>query len=297
MTGNAVSYAIRCAQALNALHSITYFTDDLRTELSPFGITDHSSIYLTGRAAPLGRTGPAVVTAVFNSFSPDLVSARLPALWEQISPIRAVAARQAAAGAALHRLLGADLIHSDEMAEAAKLAAVAASAGRTAGRPLYAANNVLEPPGTAHIALWHAATMLREHRGDGHVAVLAHAEITGLAALVIDCASELGMAKEIVMSQRGWSPSQWSDAELGLRERGLIRPDGTLTAGGVALRDEVERETSRLDREPYEALGAAGVEKLATFVHRLVARAADHGVFPPPLRSFFAPSTARWNTL
>lgn len=292
-----MTYATRCAQALNALHSIPYFTDDLRTELAPFEIIDHSSIYLTGRAAPLGRTDPAVVTAVLNSFAPDLVSTRLPALWQQISPTRAVAARQAAAGAALHRILGADLIRSDDMAEAAKLAAVAASAGRLAGRPLYAANTALEPPETAHIALWHAATMLREHRGDGHVAVLGHFEITGVAALVIDCASTHGMAKEIVMPQRGWSQSQWSSAQHGLQDRGLIRPDGTLTARGVALRDEVERETSRLDREPYEALGAAGVEKLATFVHRLVDLAGEHGVFPPPLRDFFAPSTARWNEL
>jgi hypothetical protein len=183
------------------------------------------------------------------------------------------------------------------MAEAAKVAAVAASAGRLAGRPLYAANTALEPPDTPWTALWHAATMLREHRGDGHVAVLGHFEITGVAALVIDCASERGMAKEIVMPQRGWSPSQWSSARHGLQERGLIRPDGTLTARGVALREEVERETSRLDREPYAALAAADLEKLATFVHRLVDLAADRGVFPPPLRGFFAPSTARWNEL
>jgi hypothetical protein len=292
-----VTYARRCAQALNALHSIPYFTDDLGAELAPFGVTDHSSVYLAGRAAPLGVTDPAVVTAVFNSFAPGLVSARLPGLWQDVSPARAIEARQAAAGAALRRLLGDELIHSADMAEAAKLATVAATAGQVPGRPLYAANTALEQPEPPHLALWHAATMLREHRGDGHVAVLGHFEITGVAALVIDCASAHGMDKQIVMPQRGWSADQWAAAQERLEDRGLIRPDGTLTSRGATVRDQVERETSRLDRQPYEALGAAATEKLATFVHDLVHRAAQRDVFPPPLRAFFAPDSARWTEL
>lgn len=292
-----MTYARRCAQALNALHSIPYFTADLGAELAPFGVTDHSSVYLAGRASPLGVTGPAVVTAVLNSFAPGLVGDRLPGLWQQVGTARAVEARQAAAGAVLHRLLGADLIGSAELAEAAKLATVAASSGQLPGRPLYAANTALEQPEPPHIALWHAATMLREHRGDGHVAVLGHFEITGVAALVIDCASAHGMDKQIVMPQRGWSPEEWAAAQQGLEDRGLIRPDGVLTNHGAALRDQVEAETSRLDRGPYEALGAAAVRKLAIFVHDLVLRAADRGVFPPPLRVFFAPEPVRWAEL
>jgi hypothetical protein len=289
--------ARRCAQAVNALHSIPYFTDDLRGELAPFDVTDHSSIYLAGRASPLGPVDATVVTAVFNAFSPELIAKRLPGLWDVVTPGPAIAARQRAAGGALERLLGVDVIRSPAMAEAAEIAAAAASACSLPGRPLYAANAALDHPAEPHIALWHAATMLREHRGDGHVAVLGFFEITGVEALVIDCASDHGMPKEIVMPQRGWTAAEWSAAERRLRARGLVDDAGRLTARGTELRDEIELATGRLDRVPYASLDAAAIDKLARFVHGLVHVAGDAGVFPPPLRGFFAPDSTTWNKL
>ncbi|WP_371933816.1 SCO6745 family protein [Streptomyces castrisilvae] len=290
-------YARHCAQAVNALHSIPYFTSDLATEVGPFGIDDHSSVYLAGRASALGIVDPAVVTAVFNSFAPRLVAERIPALWDLISPGQALRARENAVAAALERLLGTETVRSAELSEAAKLATAAAEAGALPGRPLYAANSALDLPERPHTALWHAATMLREHRGDGHVAVLGHFELTGVDSLVIDCASSHGMAKEIVMPMRGWTEAEWSAGRERLADRGLVDAEGRITPRGTALRDEVEAETTRLDRRPYDALGAAGVERLARYVHRLVGTAADAGVFPPPLRGFFAPAADVWNAL
>ena len=290
-------YARRCAQAVNALHSIPYFTTDLQEEIQPFGVTDHSSVYLAGRASPLGTADPAVVTAVFNSFAPDLIAHRIPALWDLISPERAIRARQDAVGTALERLLGTEITQSGELAEAAKLAIAAAGSCSSPGRPLYSANSALELPDRPHVVLWHAATMLREYRGDGHLAVLGHFELTGVDSLVIDCASTHGMAKEIVMPMRGWTETEWSQGRERLADRGLVDAEGRLTARGVAVRDEVEAETGRLDRQPYAALGQANVERLALYVHRLVGIAADAGVFPPPLRGFFAPTAAAWNEL
>ncbi|WP_329381151.1 hypothetical protein OG625_16735 [Streptomyces sp. NBC_01351] len=289
------SYARRCAQAINALHSIPYFTADLGNELAQFDVTDPSSIYLASRASPLGRVDAPVVTAVFNAFAPGYIAQRVPALWDQVSPERAVLARQSAAGTALERLLGADTVESPELAHAAKLAAEAAAGCAFPGRPLYAANAALEQPETPHIALWHAATMLREHRGDGHIAVLGYFELTGVEALVIDCASKHGMAKEIVMPQRGWVEADWSAARERLLARDLVDADGALTARGAALRDEVERETDRLDRAPYAALSGTDVETLATYVHGLVNTAARSGAFIPQLLDFFAPDTDTWN--
>lgn len=290
-------YARRCAQAVNALHSIPYFTTDLPAEIERFGVTDHSSVYLAGRASPLGTVDPAVVTAIFNSFAPGLIAERIPALWNLISPRRAIQARQDAVGTALERLLGAEIVQSGELAEAAKLATAAASACSSPGRPLYSANSALDLPDRPHVALWHAATMLREYRGDGHIAVLGHFELTGVDSLVIDCASTHGMAKEIVMPMRGWTETEWSQGRDRLADRGLVDAEGRLTARGVAVRDEVEAETGRLDRQPYEALGQTGVERLARYVHRLVGIAAEAGVFPPPLRGFFAPTADVWNQL
>ncbi|SDZ36654.1 hypothetical protein SAMN05421504_113187 [Amycolatopsis xylanica] len=286
--------ARRCAQAVNALHSIPYFTAELGTELEPFGVTEWSTVYFAGRASPLGHADAPLVTAVFNAFAPEFVAARVPQLWQRVSPERAIIARQAAAGATLERLLGAEVIESSELAEAAKLAEVAAAGCALPGRPLHAANAALETPAEPHIALWHAATMLREHRGDGHVAVLGYFDLTGVDALVLDCASRHGMPDWIVRPNRGWTEDQWSAGRDRLAARGLI--DGeSLTERGAALRDEVERETGRLDRLPYEALDEASVERLAVFVHGLVRAAA--GVFPPPLGEFFAPDDEKWNAL
>ncbi|MFE0047963.1 SCO6745 family protein [Streptomyces albireticuli] len=293
----APSYARRCAHALNSLHAIPYFTDDLAKELAPSGVTDPTGVYLASRVSPLGVVDAPVVTAVCNAFAPRFVAERIPALWEKVSPERAIEARLKTAGAALERLLGADVVRSEAMAEAAALAGVAASAGRFPGRPLFAANAALDVPGEPHLALWHAATLLREYRGEGHITALAHAELTGVHALVIDCASDLGMSKRIVMPQRGWTEEEWAAAEEELRERGLVDRDGALTARGTAVREEVERETNRLDRAPYALLGDADTERLALYVHGLVSAAGRAGAFIPQLLPFFAPDTDAWNKL
>ncbi|MEU6148321.1 hypothetical protein ABZ848_49365 [Streptomyces sp. NPDC047081] len=237
------------------------------------------------------------MTAVFNSFAPGLIADRIPALWDLISPEHAIQARQDAVGNALERLVGTEIVCSQELTEATKLAVAAANACSSPGRPLYSANSALDLPDRPHVALWHAATMLREYRGDGHIAVLGHFELAGVDSLVIDCASTHGMAKEIVMPMRGWTEKEWSQGRERLADRGLVDAEGRLTRRGAAVRDEVEAETGRLDRQPYEALGQAGVERLARYVHRLVGIAADNGVFPPPLRGFFAPASAVWNAL
>lgn len=294
---SAPPYARRCAHALNSLHSIPYFTDDLAKELTEFGVTDPSDIHFASRVSPLGVVGAPVVTAVCNVFAPGLVAERVPALWDLVTPERAVEARLKSAGAALERLLGADVVRSDAMAEAAALATRAASAGRFPGRPLFAANAALDRPEEPHLALWHAATLLREYRGDGHIAALAHFGLTGVHALVVDCASDLGMAKEIVMPHRGWTGEEWDAAEEELRARGLVAADGTLTPRGAEVRVEVERETNRLDQEPYASLGDADVERLARYAHGLVRAAARAGAFIPPLLDFFAPDTDAWDKL
>ncbi|WRZ49514.1 hypothetical protein OG622_22275 [Streptomyces sp. NBC_01314] len=282
---------------MNSLHSILYFTTDLGEELAPFGVDEHSSVYMAGRASPLGAVGSAPVVGVFNSFAPGFVASTVPAVWDRVAPERAVEARQKAAGRAMERLLGRAVVESRALAEAAELATEAATEGLLADRPLYAANAALAWPDEPHVALWHAATLLREHRGDGHVAVLDWFEATDIRSLVIDCASGHGMPKEIVMPMRGWNEDEWSAARQHLATRGLVDGRGRLTARGAELRDEIEYDTSRLDRRPYEALGVERTEKLARFVHGLVNHAADTGVFPTPLRDFFAPPTEKWNDL
>ncbi|WP_406471443.1 SCO6745 family protein [Streptomyces sp. NBC_01615] len=270
----------RCHNVLNPLHSTHYFSPDLGRELAAVGIEDSRAAYFAVRAAAMGAVGPGTVTATFYNFRHELVAKHLPEVWRTASPETVLAARARAVDATLRRLLGEDVIASKEVAEAAELALRAAEAcGRTA-RPLYAAHADLPVPDAPHLALWHAATLLREHRGDGHLAVLLDAELDPVEALVSHTATGKGMAPKWALGTRGWSRADWEAAAGRLRERGLLDAEGELTEAGVALRNEIEARTDRLDRAPYEHLGAAGVERLTELARGVLMTALAAGAFP-----------------
>lgn len=288
----SVTVERECAYALNAFHSVLYFSDDLGRELLAHGITDPMAAYLTGRAAPLGPVSAGVVTAAFNAFAPELVASHVPAVWAAISPADVLAARLRAADQVLRRLLGDALVTSAEVAEAAQLATLAADACQRPGRPMFSANMDLPVPEAAHLRLWHAATLLREYRGDAHLIALAFAELDGLDALVSHCASPSGMPKAVVMAKRGWTESDWAESQRRLRQSGLLDESGALTAMGLRRRDEIEDDTDRLSRLPYQHLGSAKVARLHELVSGLVILVANSAAFPAELRSFFVPAAA-----
>ncbi|GAA3777326.1 SCO6745 family protein [Streptomyces chiangmaiensis] len=270
----------RCHNLINPLHSTHYFSPDLERELTAVGIEDPKAAYFSVRAAAMGPVGAGVVTATFYNFRPETVARRVPAVWETASPEVVLAARARAVDATLRRLLGEETVASREMAEAAQLALRATEACTPHTRPLYAAHATLPAPDEPHLAFWHAATLLREHRGDGHLTVLLGAELGPLEAVVTHTATGKGMTPKWVLATRGWSGEDWDAASARLRERGLIEADGGLTAAGTALRKEIEVETDRLDRAPYEHLGAAGVERLTELAGDFLARAFAAGAFP-----------------
>ncbi|GAA1933575.1 hypothetical protein GCM10009716_46020 [Streptomyces sodiiphilus] len=272
-----------CHAALNPLHSTLYFSPDLGSQLAECGITDSRTAYFAARAAPLGAVGAATVTAVFYNFSPALVARHVPAAWDLASPETVLAARLRAVDATWRRLLGEEAASSAEMAEAADLALRAAEACRPHGRPLCAAHAALPVPDAPHLRLWHAATVLREHRGDGHLTVLLREGLDPLEALVSHSASGHGPSRDWLADTRGWREEDWSAAEERLRERGLLNRHGRLTEDGSALRKEIENETDRLDRAPYEHLGADGVRRLTVLAGGFAAAAREAGAFPPAL--------------
>ncbi|MER6123353.1 hypothetical protein ABT173_11900 [Streptomyces sp. NPDC001795] len=270
----------RCHNVINALHSAHYFSPDLDRELAAVGVEDQRAAYFAVRAAAMGPVGAGVVTATFYNFRPELVAKHVPAVWDTASPEVVLAARARAVDATLRRLLGEDVVSSKEMAEAAELALRAAEACSRHARPLYAAHADLPVPDAPHLAFWHAATLLREHRGDGHLAVLLDAELDPVEAMASHTATGKGMAPKWACGTRGWSREHWDAAVERLRERGLLDAEGGLTEAGVALRRQIEAETDRLDRAPYEHLGAAGVERLTELAGGLLTRALAAGAFP-----------------
>ncbi|AXG81361.1 SCO6745 family protein [Streptomyces paludis] len=272
-----------CQAVVNPLHSAVYFSPDLTREFAFLGVDDARSAYFAARAAPLGRVGTGAVTAAFYNFKHDHVARHVPGVWDTVSPEEALAARLRAADTLLRRLLGEEAIASAELAEAAGLALRAAGAGSRPGRPLYAANADLPVPEAPHLAFWHAATLLREHRGDGHLALLLTAGLDPLEALVSHTASGHGMSPRWILDSRGWSTAEWEAAEERLRERGLLNTDGGLTEAGTRLRKDLESDTDRLDRAPYEQLGAAGVARLTELAKGFTATALAAGAFPAEL--------------
>lgn len=283
---NDSSVRRRCAKALNAFHSMVYFTADLDDELGRFGVTDSMEVYLAGRAAPLGAVGAGTVVAAFNAFAVPMVAGYVPAVWRKVSPDDVLAARFRAVDRLLTRIFGAE----PDMTDAAELAWRAIKDCPRPGRPMFSANLDVAVPTQPHVLLWHATTLCREHRGDGHLVVLGDAELTGLDALVTDCASPTGMPAELVRAKRGWTEEDWAQAQARLRDRGLLDAAGALTECGRKLRVDIESETDRLGRLPYEIIGDAGTRRLLDLVGGIVDRAAAAGVFPGILRDFFAPA-------
>jgi hypothetical protein len=155
------------------------------------------------------------------------------------------------------------------VAEAAELAREAALAAPTAGRPLGAANAALPWPEPPHLALWHAQTVLREQRGDGHVAALLTAGLDPVESLVM-FAADIAMDADWVRTRRGWTEDEWAAGVDRLVGRGLLDTDGALTAAGRALRADVEERTDALADGPLEALGDVRAGRLAELAEPLV---------------------------
>ncbi|MFJ8826811.1 hypothetical protein ACIREE_34195 [Streptomyces sp. NPDC102467] len=277
--------ARRCHNVVNPFHSTHYFSPDLGKELAAVGVEDRSAAYFAVRSAAMGAVGAGTVSSTFYNFKHDLVARHVPAVWQVASPETVLAARARAVDSTLRRLLGEETLASKEMAEAAELALRATEACTRHARPLYAAHADLPVPEAPHLAYWHAATLLREHRGDGHLAALLAAELDPVEALVSHVATGKGMAPKWLLATRGWTRAEFGEAADRLRARGLLTGDEelTLTEQGVQLRATLEERTDVLDRGPYEHLGDEGVARLTELATGFIGAALGNGAFPEDL--------------
>lgn len=277
--GEHETRARRMWRALEPIHAVTYFAPEPQEACAALGTKGYWMAYSAQRAAPLGPVPSEIVTALFYNFHPSLVARAVPDAWAVATPERFLQLRLDAVDAALHRMLGADALASAEVAEAAEIAVAAAAAAPTAGRALAAANAALDVPAPPHLALWHAQTVLREHRGDGHVAALLAAGIDPVETLVVFAAGT-GLDAEALRKRRGWSEAEWADAIARLAGRGLVAADGTsLTPAGTALRAEVEARTDALADVPWTAVGHEQAARLVALAEPLVAAIVGAGGF------------------
>lgn len=252
-------------RVLEQIHTLVYFVPEAADRYAEVGISGGMAGYFASRSAPLGVVPAEVVIATFYNFAPSRVRKAIPSVWDKATPESVLAARLAVADAALTRLLG-DVVTSDELAEAAALAREATTAADIVGRPLYAAHAALPWPEPPHLQLWHAATLLREHRGDGHIAALTLAGLSGGEAVVSYLATGKSMPEDLLRATRGYDEAEWAALKQQLRDKGLFTDDDQFTAAGQAQRDDVEARTDAAAAAPYDHLGLERTERLTELV-------------------------------
>jgi len=264
---------------LEPVHAVFWYAPEVFGEAAGLGydVSERWPSYFAWRAAPLGPAGPNLAASAFYSFSPAKVARYVPAAWAVASPERVLAARVRAVDRMYRALLG-DLIGSSGLAEAAALAREAALAAGTAGRTLAAAHADLPWPDEPHLVLWHAIGLLREHRGDGHIAALLAAGLDPCEALVSFAA--IGAAPEEVFASRGWTAAEWAGARDRLASRGWVDAAGKATERGREGRDEIEWRTDRLADAPWRALGPGRAQRLAELAGPLLSAAFESGLLP-----------------
>jgi len=267
------SLARRFYDRFEPVHAVTYFAPEARTALDGLGFRGFWMGYFAARSAPFGVVPAEVVAALFYNFSPERVAKALPAAWEISSPSDALRVRVDSAVAALRRYGVTD----DDAAAAADLAEKAARCAPLDGRPVFAANRALEWPTEPLARLWHAVTLLREHRGDGHVAVLASLGVSGRESNVLHAAAGR-VPQAMIMRGRDYDDEQWAHYRGRLAGRGLLDGDGALTDAGRELKRRIEHTTDKLALSALEALDDGEVEKLflaLTPITRKVVAAGD----------------------
>lgn len=262
------------------VHLVTMFCTEPSQAQVDLGLRDNYwDGYFASRSGPLGRVPAAVVHAIFYNFAPGEVARHIPRVWDTVTPERAIAARQEGSVAALRRILG-DLADGPGIARAAELATRAGTSARTEGRTLYAAIRTLPVPEEPLARLWHASMLLREHRGDGHIAALLSEGVGGTESHVLHAVSQ-GMPAEKFGRVHHLPAAQLGAVVDGMRERGLLVDSTRLTDAGREKKARVEAITDDLAAAPWEDFEPAEIDRLAADLEPLSERLGGAGIPKP----------------
>jgi hypothetical protein len=274
-------------RTLEPLHGMIYFTPEALDCYAEVGVTDWRMGYFASRSAAMGKVPATTVVATYYNFNPEVVGRAIPAVWGQTTPEDLLDARLRAADTALRRALG-DLMDSPELVDVAAMARQAAETAcdHPEGRPLFAAHAALPWPDEPHLVLWHAQTLLREFRGDAHLAALLLEGLSGIEALVSHAASG-EMPADVLRTTRSWSEGDWAAAVDSLQARGLLAPGDELafTDEGREQRQRIEDGTDRASTVAYTPLGDDGCDRLRKLARPLSRAVVDAGLLVPSSRN------------
>jgi hypothetical protein len=279
---SAPSLARRLWAAIEPLHAIVYFDPNQRQVAESLGLRGWWMGYFAARFAPLGPINPQAATAMAYGFSPAMVAKSLPEAWKRATPADVLAARLESATAAL----AATFTAPEQVAALNELAHQLTEAVKGCwyeGRPLSAgwAGVHLKESAPPFTRLWLQTTILREHRGDGHVLASVQQGLRGLDATLTLIATG-AINRSILQQNRGWSDDEWEASLSRLRSSGWLDGQGHLTAEGAARRELVETNTDRLAQGPIDQVGPAAIEEIIGLATPLSRHLFDLGALPIP---------------
>jgi hypothetical protein len=288
-----LNFVRRTWMTLEPIHGMVYFSPLQEEFYGPLGLEGREG-YFASRSAAMGAASPELVASTFFNFAPGVVNSAIPSAWGKASPETILDARHRLVDATLSRLVP-EHYASDATKQAAVIAAAIArdAVQRVEGRPLFAAHASLPwpDPANAALTLWHAQTLLREFRGDGHIAVLVAEGLSGVDAHVTHLATGQ-MPVELMRATRAWPDEAFDASVQSLIGRGLVtrENDGTLhlTEAGVAQRQHIEDRTDELAAPPYHAAGDERCAELRRAARPLSQGIVDAGL--SPLRRLPPPS-------
>jgi hypothetical protein len=271
--------ARRFWEAIEPIHAVVYFAPEPAEAARRVGLRGFWMGYFAGRVAAMGPVPPESVAAMAYGFAPAMVARALPDAWDFADPAAVLEARLAGAADALRHSLAPAAV--DDLGELAELLWAAVAGCRFEGRPLAAAWSRVAMPADPVASGWLATTVLREHRGDGHVLASVGAGLRGLDATLTFVATG-AITRELIQPSRGWSDEDWARSERRLQARGILDRDGRLTKIGGALRRDIEELTDRLAAAPVERLGETGIERAIELAAPISRHLIDTGVIPVP---------------
>lgn len=276
MSGDTDSIRVRrLFGRLEAVHTVAYFAPHVLEVQQQHGFTDRSIGYVAARSAPLGMVPAEVVTALFYSFSHTSIARAIPDAYAIQAPSDTVSMTLGAVG----DVLGSLFADVHDLADIADEAYAAAMLHPLAGAPLGAAWASVPVSPNPAVKLWQAATVIREVRGDNHIALLMVNQLDPVEAH-LSTRGDTPKLREIIGQQRLITDDAFDDAVARLKRRGLLNPDGSLSAAGEAFRQQIESDTDRLMVDPWVAFGADRADALLERLDPLVARIIDAKLVP-----------------
>jgi hypothetical protein len=282
-TSDWQSPARRLRDAIEPIATICYWSEPAYDAYAALGL-DFLQGYVWSRGCVLGEPDGGVVAAAFGVFEPGLIGQLYDAARAAAALADIRAAREAGAVTALRTVLGGTELGGTVLGAPERVAEVTGALRRgveaadTAGRALFAGLAGLPWPADELGQLWHACAMLRELRGDSHLAACVAAGLTGLEANILT-ELQVGWPLHSYTATRGWPPDAMNVATASLQERGLIA-DEALTGAGASLRADIEEATDQQLAPARDAIGPA-LQDILPALQEWSRRIVEHGWFPP----------------